>query len=286
LTDSAAVTAPARWWQALTPAIYLVSILPGVGVWQLLRPTGEALLTLVIATVAVVLVQHAVNVLNDLADWRLGADAEKWNSWVRVHREDLAVVGRHGWLSLLAGGVLGILALARSDRLWVLAFALPLVGLGLLYNAGKRPLSYTWLGEWVTGLCYGPGVFGGLWLVTGHDLDLSALPGSLAFGSLAVALLLSHQPPQMHTDRLAGKRSFAARYGKVRTYRTARILLLAFLATWGLALASRAAPGVTLALYVLLSCLVVAGSFGRSFGPRYVLLSASALFAILAVAPS
>jgi hypothetical protein len=36
---------------------------------------------------------------------------------------------------------------------------------------------------------------------------------ALAFASFAVARLLSHQPPQTATDRAAGKRSFAVRYG-------------------------------------------------------------------------
>jgi 1,4-dihydroxy-2-naphthoate octaprenyltransferase len=279
LIGNVASLAPARWWQALTPAIYLVSILPGVGVWQLVHPTGEALLLLVAATLAVVLVQHAINVLNDVADWRLGADVEKWNSWVRVHDEDLVAATHHGWLSFLAGGLLGLATLARSERLWVLAFALPLVGLGYLYNSGKRPLSYTRLGEWVTGLCYGPGVFGCLWLVTHQAIDLSTLMGCAAFGCLAVALLLSHQPPQIRTDRQAGKQSFAARYGAARTYQTARVLFLSFLITWGLALGHQQPHRVTLALYIVLSCLVFAGTYIKEFGPKYLLLSSTVLFA-------
>jgi 1,4-dihydroxy-2-naphthoate octaprenyltransferase len=231
----------------------------------------------------VVLVQHAVNVLNDVADWRLGADAEKWGSWVRVHGEDLAVAARHGWLSVLAGGLIGLAVLAWGHRLWLLAFALPLVGLGFLYNAGKKPLSYTWLAEWVTGLCYGPGVFGCLWLVIGHDIDRAALLGCAAFGCLAVAILLSHQPPQIRTDRQAGKRSFAARYGAVRTYRTARLLFLGFLTTWGLALASQHPHRTTLALYVLVASLILAGTYLKEFGPKYLLLSASGLFAAQAL---
>jgi 1,4-dihydroxy-2-naphthoate octaprenyltransferase len=283
LTGKVASLAPARWWQALTPAIYLVSILPGVGVWQLVRPTGEALPSLVAATLAVVLVQHAINVLNDVADWRLGADVEKWNSWVRVHGEDLVAATYHGWLSFLAGGLLGLATLAWGERLWVLAFALPLVGLGYLYNSGKRPLSYTRLGEWVTGLCYGPGVFGCLWLVTHQDIDFSTLMGCAAFGCLAVALLLSHQPPQIATDRQAGKQSFAARYGAARTYQTARALFLSFLITWGLALRYSQPHSMALALYIVLSCLVFAGTYVKEFGPKYLLLSSTALFAAQAL---
>lgn len=118
-----------------------------------------------VAVVAVILIQHAINVLNDVADWRLGADEEKWDSWVRYHRKDTRAATLHGWLSSLAGGLLGLGTLIFAEKLWILVIALPMVSLGYLYGSGKRPLSCTRLGEWVTGLCYGPGVVGCMWLL-------------------------------------------------------------------------------------------------------------------------
>jgi len=270
-----------RWWQALNPAIYLISILPGVGVWLLARPEGKAQAALLVATFAVVLVQHAINLLNDVADWRLGADVEKWDSWVRFHAEDTGLATRHGWLSFAGGGLLGLATLAWIDRLWILAFALPLVGLGYLYNSGRRPLSYTRLGEWVTALCYGPGVFGCLWWVAGQQAGWPAAWGSVAFGSLAAALLLSHQPRQIDTDRRAGKQSFAVRFGAERTLQTARALFLVFFVAWGLGVAVSPPYPMALALSTLASCLAFAGALRQAPTPKYLLLSASALFAAL-----
>jgi 1,4-dihydroxy-2-naphthoate octaprenyltransferase len=66
-------------------------------------------------------------------------------------------------------------------------------------------------------------------LLANGRFSLAVIPGSLAFFSLAVALLLSHQPPQITTDRQAGKRSFAVRFGARLTRQTARLLYLAFL---------------------------------------------------------
>ncbi len=283
LTEVAASPARARWWQALNPAIYLVSILPGFGVWQLLAPSGKPLASLVAATFAVVLVQHAINLLNDVADWRLGADVEKWDSWVRIHHGDLSVATRHGWLSFAGGTLLGLITLAANDRLWVFALALPLVILGYRYNSGERPLSYTRAAEWVTGVCYGPGVFGGLWLVTHLDMNLSTLLGSVAFGCLAVTLLLSHQPPQIDTDRRAGKQSFAARHGAQRTYRAIRVLFVGFLALWAAALAYQQPHTATLALYILLSCLAFAATYLKGFGPKQLLLASTGLLAAQAL---
>jgi 1,4-dihydroxy-2-naphthoate octaprenyltransferase len=183
---------------------------------------------LLLATIAVVLLQHAINLFNDAADWRLGADVEKYSSWVRWHDGRPELADRHAVVSLLVGGMLGLLVLWRLDMWWLLLIAAPLLLLGYLYNAGKRPLSYTHFGEWVTGVCYGPGVFGCLWLVAGGDFDPTWLVGSLAFGALAMGLLLSHQPPQIETDRAAGKNAFAVRYGAERTWQVAQALFVMF----------------------------------------------------------
>jgi 1,4-dihydroxy-2-naphthoate octaprenyltransferase len=233
---SGSIETPLGWWRALNPAIYLISILPGVGVWRLSGATGDMSYALLLATLAVVLLQHSINVLNDVSDWRLGADAEKWDSWVRVHRENLSLAGFHGGLSFLLGTLLGLGVLSQTGRLWIFAIALPLVGLGYLYNSGKRPLSYTRMGEWVTGLCYGPGVVGCLWLLTAKPIDSGSLLAMVGFGALAVALLFSHQPPQIESDQQAGKHSFAVRFGVHKTYLASRLLLIIFLVMYGLSL--------------------------------------------------
>lgn len=237
----AIAAAETDWREALNPPIYLVSILPGLGVPLLAGGAVAHLAGLALATVAVVLLQHAINLFNDAADWRLGADVEKHDSWVRVHAGRPQSAVWHGVISLVGGGLLGLGVLWQQGQWEILPAALPLVALGYLYNAGRRPLSYTHLGEWVTGVCYG-GVFGCLWLVAGLPPGPAMLVGVIAFAALAMALLLSHQPPQVETDRRAGKQSFAVRYGVRRTRNTARILFVTFLAALGGGLLFEAAP--------------------------------------------
>ena len=266
-----------RWWQALDPPIYLISVLPGAAVLLLAGGSGRFPVHIVTATLAVVLLQHAINVLNDVSDWRLGADYEKKVSWARYHRLNLSRAGAHGYASLLAGGLLGLVALVRADQLRILAFATPLVLLGYLYNSGPRPLSYTHLGEWVTGLCYGPGVFGCLWWLTGRGLSLECAAGSVAFFALAVSLLLSHQPPQIATDRSAGKHTFAVRYGATATLRTSRALFAVFLLSTGAAIA-RARPSPAYVIVFSVSALLAAGFvLARPPAPRRILGSGSAV---------
>jgi len=269
--------APVRWWQALNPPIYLISVLPGVAVWLLTGVQDRQLKAVVTASLAVVLLQHAINVLNDVSDWRLGADVEKHDSWVRFHRHTLQTATLHGFVSLALGGLLGLAVLVAAEQLRIVLFAAPLVLLGYLYNSGNRPLSYTHLGEWITGLCYGPGVFGCLWMLATGSLSREAAFGSAAFFSLAVALLLSHQPPQIETDRQAGKMSFAVRYGVQRTYAGARLLYLLFLLTFGLALrGSTPVTGISIA-FIALAVTTGLALLRTQPSPRRILVAGSSL---------
>lgn len=252
-------------------------MLPGLGVLLL---AGDAPLWsagLALATFAVVLLQHAINLLNDVSDWRLGADVEKFDSWVRVHDEDTRLASRHGLLSALAGTVLGTGLLIWSDRLWILLVAAPMVVLGYLYNAGPRPLSYTFLGEWVTGLCYGPGVFGCLWLLAGLPLEPATVLGAMAFAALAMALLLSHQPPQIETDRAAGKHSFAVRYGALRTRQTARWLAVLFVFSTGIGLVTGEPRPATATVFALTGLAAIVFLWRSPPNPKRILLPATGI---------
>ncbi len=265
-------------WQSLNPAIYLISILPGAGVWMV---AGDIRLhSLVPATLAVVLLQHAINLLNDASDWKLGADTEKLQSWVRFHHQNTRTAELHGWISLVSGGMLGLTVLALTGKLWILMVATPVLVLGYLYNSGPRPLSYTYLGEWVTGICYGPGVFGCLWMLGGESFDVRAIMGCIAFAALAVCLLLSHQPPQIETDRLAGKQSFAVRYGAQRTRQAVYLLFIIFLASYGLALWSGTGNGHVILVYVGVSLLALLYHSRRQPKPISVLLPSTLLLLI------
>jgi len=235
---------------------------------------------LVFATLAVVLLQHAINLLNDASDWTLGADTEKLDSWVRFHHQNTGVTRAHGWVSFLLGGLLGLGVLVLVDKLWILVVAAPLLILGYLYNSGPRPLSYTYLGEWVTGVCYGPGVFGCLWLLSGEAFDVRAIMGSIAFAALAVCLLLSHQPPQIETDRLAGKRSFAVRYGVRRTRQTVYVLFIIFLLGFGVALRAGDNNALVLPVYAGMSLLALIFVSRQPPQPVMVLIPATLIMLV------
>lgn len=231
---------------------------------------------LFVATFAVVLLQHAINLFNDVSDWKLGADTEKLDSWVRVHHENTRPVLIHGVISFICGGVLGMSVLVYAEKLWLLLIAVPLIWLGYLYNAGERPLSYTWMGEWVTGICYG-GVFGCLWLVAGLQPGFVSWFGVGAFAALATSLLLSHQPSQIATDKQAGKHSFAVRYGKQKTQTTSLLLFVIALGLVGAGIVNNDTGKLFQYVYLSLTVFAVAYLFKLGVNPKRVLLSASSI---------
>ena len=271
-----------RWWQALNPAVYLVSILPGVAVWLLAeKPFSHTALGL--ATLAVVLLQHGINLLNDAKDWQLGADTFKYDSWVRIHDGSVRTAFYHGLISLTVGGALGLLVLLFVQQLWILVFALPLAVLGVLYNAGQRPLSYTAAGELATALCYGPGVFGGLWFVAEQPFGWSSLLGMGAFAAFATALLFSHQPPQIETDRQAGKQCFAVRHGAVVTYRVSAVLLATTLGLLALAFGLGSRGLASTLPFVLASVVAVIWVVRVGPNPKRMMLSSTLVFLVEAL---
>ena len=164
------------------------------------------------------------------------------------------------------------MTLLATDQLWLVLIALPMIGLGYLYNSGKRPLSYTRLGEWVTGLCYGPGVVGCLWLLIGQSVDKAAVLAMTAFAALAVALLLSHQPPQLETDHAAGAH---------RTYFVSRALFGVFLGTCEIATIITHPAIDTAVVYCMIAALGVKQVIKRGLGPKRILISASVLIAAM-----
>ena len=271
-----------RWWQIVNPAIYLISILPALVVLLLAGESSVWLPGLIVSVLAVVMLQHAINLFNDVSDWDRGADVEKLDSWVRLFDGDTRQVQIQAVISFIAGGIIGLSVLFVGDQLWIVAIAFPLIILGYLYNAGKSPLSYTWMGEWVTGICYA-GVFGGLWLVAGLALNLIALMGAIAIAALAMSLLLSHQSPQLETDRNAGKRSFCVRYGRQTTKQVSVCLCILSLVLINLGIVINSSqPTLHYAVFFLIAWfsgyLVKVGP-----NPKKILIISSALLLVMAL---
>lgn len=231
----------AVWVQAMRPRTLPLSVTPVVlGTGLAFLDTGRLDLPVFIAALATaILLQVGVNLHNDAADFRRGADApgrlgppravaQGWLDAARVERAALVafalavaaglfLVIRGGWPFLILGGLA--------------------VAAGLAYTGGPRPLAYHALGELFVFLFFGPvAVAGSYVLQTGRFAPIAFAQG-VALGALAAAVLVVNNYRDLESDRQAGKRTLAVRLGRVWTRQFYGFLVLVPMAvTLGLGL--------------------------------------------------
>ena len=100
---------------ALNPPVYLVSILPGLGVPLLAGGRSCACKRTVLATVAVCFCSMR-STCSTMQQTGALAPMSKPDSWVRVHHERPQLAVLHGAISLLTGGLLGLGVLWQQGR--------------------------------------------------------------------------------------------------------------------------------------------------------------------------
>lgn len=212
-----------RYVLSTRPLFFPASILPvlvgSAWGWREAKTLDPLILT--VALLAVVLVHAGINVINDVADDRIGSD--------RLNRDRIypftggsrfiqngimtsAEMVRWGTGLLATGAVLGFL-LAVLNGPTVLAFGAFAVTLGLAYSLPPLSLGRRGLGELAVGLGFGilPSI-GGYWLQTGV-VSSNAILLSLPLGFWISAVLLANEWPDFKADAEAGKRTLVVRLG-------------------------------------------------------------------------
>ncbi len=217
-----------RLLAAEDPSIYLVSLLPGITVTTFCWPNCKNIGQVLVASIAVVCMQHGINVLNDVTDGRRGTDANKVRTWMTFHSGNWERATVHGLVSWGVGSAVGSAVLIVGGHYHILFIAVPIAVVGFLYNAEPLPLSYSRFSELVTGVVYGVGVFGCLWLVEGSANIVQTICGVIAYGSYSVAILIAHQIPQMDSDRLSDRNTLAMYWGETRSARLSKTLFVTF----------------------------------------------------------
>lgn len=206
----------AVWWLAARPKTLLAAVVPVMlgaaiafhdGVFR-----GERVL---VALLGALLIQVGTNFFNDWADARLGADTEA--------RKGPARAVASGWVrpgtmlvgtGLVFGLALGCAALMTWWAGWpMLVIGLVSVACGFWYTAGRWSLAYLGLGEVFVVLFFGLVAVGGTYFVQAERLPTHAWVSGFAPGFLATALIAVNNWRDIEEDRVAGKRTLAARLG-------------------------------------------------------------------------
>ena len=173
-------------------------------------------------------IQIGTNLVNDLGDFRRGADAGPRfgppralaMGWLTVREVRAGILVSFG-LAALAG-----IFLAREAGPVVIAIGIASILAGVAYTAGPWPLAYHGWGELFVFLFFGVVAVCGTYYVETRSWSLDAFLASIPVGSLATAILVVNNVRDLEGDRDAGKRTLAVRMGR-RAARAGYLLLLA-----------------------------------------------------------
>jgi 1,4-dihydroxy-2-naphthoate octaprenyltransferase len=205
------------WVLAARPATLLVGLVPVLVGTALAAGQGRHRWGPAAAALwGSVFLQIGSNLANDVFDHEKGADTEARLGPMRATQAGLLTPRQ-----VKTGMVLSF-ALAFAAGIYLTAVAgWPIVGIGLCsiaaavaYTGGPYPLGYNGLGEVFVFLFFGLVAVPGTVFVQAGTVLPAAWLAAIPVGSLASAVLVVNNVRDHETDRVAGKRTLAVRFGR------------------------------------------------------------------------
>ena len=214
----ASVSARSAWWLAIRPATLTASAAPVfVGTGAAWADGVFALWPAIAALIGASLLQVGANFANDVFDFERGADNEErlgpqratQQGWISAEQMKRAM-----WLAF-AGALLTGVYLTSVAGWPVMALGLLSIAAAYLYTGGPKPYGYLGLGDLSVFLFFGFGAVAGTYFVQAQHVSRLVLWASVPIGALATAILVVNNLRDVDTDRSAGKRTLAVRFGRV-----------------------------------------------------------------------
>jgi 1,4-dihydroxy-2-naphthoate octaprenyltransferase len=202
---------PKTLWAGIAPVFIGTALAYGDGKFHLMSAMA--------ALVASLLIQIATNFSNDYYDFIHGADTKERLGPTRITQSGLVkpeIVKIAFILTFLLAFIVGLYLIWRGG--WpILTIGICSIILGILYTGGPFPLGYHGLGDIVVLIFFGPVAVGGTYYVQALEITPIVLIAGLSPGLLSMALLTVNNLRDIHTDRKAGKRTLAVRFGEFFT---------------------------------------------------------------------
>ncbi len=243
------LAAPHTWPAAVLPCLVAVAAAANVA--------AVSLSTSLVLLAICVLMQASVNTLNDYYDYVKGSDSADDN----LEPDDNvlacnAVNPAH--VKLLAAGFLAAAFVLGAYIVWLSGWVPLVIGVVgaffvVAYSAGKTPLSYLPVGEFVSGI-----VMGGLiplacyYVLTGRLeplMALWALPTVVGVG----LIMMTNNTCDIEKDTEAGRRTLPVRLGRAKTRAVYHGAVLAWIACILLDVAAFFSGGVLVLPFMLLA---------------------------------
>ena len=183
--------------------------------------------TLILA--CAILIQIATNLFNDAIDHFKGADTEGRLGPTRVTSSGLLAPGRvmlGAFLCTALAAILAIPLVLRGGWPILLLGAVSLF-LAYAYTGGPFPLAYLGLAEIFVVLFFGIFAVAGTFYLNALGVSTAAMLAGLQIGLHSSVLLAVNNLRDLETDRIARKRTLAARFGLTFARRENAALILA-----------------------------------------------------------
>ncbi|MBM7624668.1 prenyltransferase [Sporohalobacter salinus] len=178
------------------------------------------LIYFILLIIAIILVQSATNMINDYFDFKRGVDDEnKEREKVLVSRE--VTLGQVRVFIIFNKIIAFIIAtfIASQTSYYILLVVLFGFIISILYAFGPLPISYTPLGEVVSGLTMGIGITTTVTYIHSGIFNLNtvllAVPTSIYIGNI----LLSNNLSDMKVDKKAGRKTLPLFLGRKNSER-------------------------------------------------------------------
>ncbi len=221
------MTTTKLWISATRPKTLIASAIPVIMGGALAFHDGEfSLLATTVALVCSLLIQIATNFINEIYDFRKGADSMGRVGPVRAVSAGLITerqMIRAAWL------VVGICFVLGMYLVWLRGVIVLIIGvvslcLAWVYTGGRYSLAYKGLGDIFVFVFFGLVATSGTYYVLHGGLTFSTLLLGCIPGAFATNILGVNNLRDRETDSTVGKRTFAVRFG-ARAARTLYILM-------------------------------------------------------------
>ena len=180
------------------------------------------------ALIGALLIQIGTNLANDVFDYKKGADTTERLGPMRVTQAGLL---RPTQVMIGMCLTFGLAAAIGLYLVWIGGWPIVVIGLlsilsGIAYTGGPFPLGYNGLGDLFVFIFFGLIAVCGTYYVQAGTVSPAAFWASVPVGLLATAILVVNNLRDIETDRVAGKKTLAVRFGAAGAQAEYVILIL------------------------------------------------------------
>lgn len=232
------------WILAARPKTLPAAIAPVlVGAALAVQQGVFALTPALICLAFALLIQVGTNYANDYFDFKSGADNEQRIGPTRAVAAGLVspTAMRNATAGVLTLAFAVGLSLVYWGGVWLVVIGVLSILCAVAYTGGPYPLGYNGLGDVFVFIFFGLVAVGFTYYVQAGEFSSVAWLLGAGVGALSTNLLVVNNYRDMETDRIAGKRTLAVRWGRPAAWRQyCASVTLAMGVPLALALASQA----------------------------------------------